>query len=73
MKWNESIVTKMIKDYSFSERLQNLGLPSWLERSIRSDLSETYKIINGISYYGKYVFQYFSSNWKFSVKTYFKN
>ena len=40
---------KVIKDYSYKERVQKLGLTILLERRMRDDLIETFKIINGIS------------------------
>ena len=45
-----------VKDYSYRERLEKLGLTTLLERRMRSDLIETFKIINGISNYGRYLF-----------------
>ena len=64
---------KQVKGYSYRERLEKLGLTTSLERRMRSDLIETFAIINGISNHGRYFFQYFSSNWKISVKIDFKN
>ena len=54
-------ITKMIKDYSYRQRLQKLGLTTLLERRIKDELIETFKIIDGISNYDK-LFQYFHSN-----------
>ena len=44
-----------------------------LKKRMRSDLIETFKLINGISNYDRRFFQYLSSNWKFTVKADFKN
>ena len=44
----------------------------YIERRMKGDLIETYKIINGIPNYGGHFFQYFSPNWKFTVNTNFK-
>ena len=52
-------VTRLIsdlKDLSYKERLESLGLTTLLERRMRVDLIETFKIINGISKYGKQFF-----------------
>ena len=38
-----------------------------LERRRKSDLLETFKILNRISNYGRHFFQYFSSNCKFLI------
>ena len=59
---------KRVKDYSYIERLEKLGLTTFLERRMGSDLIDTFKIINGISNYQRN-FSNFSSNWKFTVKT----
>ena len=55
------------------ERLEKLGLTSLLEKRMRGDLTETIKIIFGISTYSKHFFQFFSLNWKFTIKVDFKN
>ena len=36
---------KKVKDYSYRERLERLGLTTLLERRIRGDLIETFKMI----------------------------
>jgi hypothetical protein len=41
-------LVKNIKHLSYSERIKYLGLPSLQYRRMRSDLVETYKIINNI-------------------------
>ena len=48
-------VTRLVsglKNISYRERLKSLGLTTLLERRMRGDLIETFKIINGISKYG---------------------
>ena len=40
---------------------------------MKGDLIKTFKIINGISNYHRHFLKNFSSNWKFIVKTDFKN
>ena len=45
-------IIKKVKDYSYRERLEKLGLTTLLERKVRNDQIETLKIINGISNYG---------------------
>ena len=47
-------VIKRVKDYSYWERLEKIGLPTFLERRTRSDLIVTFKIINRISNYHIY-------------------
>ena len=42
-------IIKKVKDYSYMERLEELGLTNLLERRMRADLIKTFKIINGIS------------------------
>ena len=52
-------MTKIIKkvyDYNYRERLEKCGLTTLLERRMREDLIETFKIIGGISNYGRYFF-----------------
>ena len=52
-------MVKMIKkekDYNDRERLEKLGLTILVERRMRDDLIETFKIINGISNYGRNFF-----------------
>ena len=59
-------VTKIIKgaeNYSYRERLEKLILTTLLERRMRADLNETFKIINGISNYGRYFFRISSQTW----------
>ena len=34
-------IIKRVKDYSYCERLEKLGLTIWLERRMRGDLIET--------------------------------
>ena len=64
---------KRVKDYSYRERLEKLGLTILLERRIRGDLIETFKIIKEISSYGRHFFlNIFFLNWKFTVKAGFK-
>jgi hypothetical protein len=43
---------------SYSERLQKLGLTTLLERRMRGDLIEAYKIINGHVNYGHQMFNH---------------
>ena len=64
---------KRVKHYCYRERLEKLGLTTLLERRIRGDLIETFKIIYGVSNYNGHFFQYFSLNWKFTVKADVKN
>ena len=45
-------IIKRVKDYTYSERLEKLGLTTLLERRMRNHLIETFKIINGITNYG---------------------
>ena len=45
-----------LKDLSYKERLESLGLTTLLERRMRGDLIETFKIMSGISKYGKEFF-----------------
>ena len=52
---------------------EKLRLTTLLERKIKGDLIEIFKRINGISKDGRHFFLYFSLNWKFIVKTDFKN
>jgi hypothetical protein len=42
----------------YSARLEKLGLTTLLERRARGDLIETFKIVNGISNYGKHLFKF---------------
>ena len=44
-------IIKWVKDYK--EKLEQWGLTTLLERRMRSNLTETLKIINGISNYGR--------------------
>ena len=41
-------IIKRVKDYSYRKRLVKLGLTTSLERRLRGDLIETFKIINEI-------------------------
>jgi hypothetical protein len=45
-----------IKNLSYKERLESLGLTTLLERRMRGDLIETFKIISGVSQYGSTLF-----------------
>ncbi len=40
----------LIKDLSYSDRLQNLGLPTLEYRRIHYDMIQIYKLIHGIDY-----------------------
>lgn len=42
---------------TYKSRLEKLGLTTLLERRMRGDLIETFKIVNGISNYGKNLFK----------------
>ena len=42
-------IIKRVKDYTYRERLKKIGLSTLLERRIRGNRIETFKIINGIS------------------------
>ena len=53
-------ITKRVKDYRYRERLEKMGLTTLLDRRIRGDLIETFKIISRISNSDKDFFQYFS-------------
>ena len=53
----ETQLIKRVKDYSYRERLEKIGLTTLLEKKVgRGDLTETFKIINGISNYGRHFF-----------------
>ena len=57
--WGAYKMTKLIKrarDYSYRERLEKLGWTFLLERRMRGDLIETFKIIYGIFNYGRHSF-----------------
>ena len=45
---NEKMI-KTIKDSSYRKRLAKLGITTFLERRLTSDLIESFKIINEIS------------------------
>ena len=47
---------KKAKDYSYRVRLEKLGLPTLQERRMQGDPIVTFKIINGISNYGRHFF-----------------
>ena len=47
-------IIKRFRDYSGRERLEKLGFTTLLERRMRVDLIETFKIINGIYNYGRH-------------------
>ena len=61
-------IIKKVKDYNHRERLEKLGWTTLLERRMKGDLIESFKIINGISNNGRHSLNHFSSNWKFTVK-----
>ena len=44
-----------VKDYSYRERWEKLGLTT-LKRKMKDDLLKTFKIINGIFNYGRHFF-----------------
>ena len=50
---------KTDKYYSYKEKFVKLSLTTLPEKRIRSYRIKTFKIINGISFYGRH-FQYFS-------------
>ena len=56
MQRRETKVIKRVKDYSYWERLEKLGLTNLLERRKRGNLIETFKIINWISWYSLHFF-----------------
>ena len=45
---------KRVKAYSYLERLERLGLTTLLERRMRGDLIEAFKMINGIFNLGRH-------------------
>jgi hypothetical protein len=45
-----------LKNLCYKERLEALGLTTLLERRMRGDLIETFKILNGFSKYGAQFF-----------------
>ena len=47
---------KKIKVYSYKKRLEKIELTTLLERRMRGDPTEIFKIINGISNYSRYFF-----------------
>ena len=49
-------VVKGLENLTYKNRLESLGLTTLLERRMRGDLIETFKIINGISKYGNEFF-----------------
>ena len=51
-------IVKWLKDFCYKEWFKKLWLTTLLERRIRGDLIETFKIINGISNYGRYFFNF---------------
>ena len=48
------IQIKRVKDYSYTKRLEELGKTTLLEKIMKGDLIETFKIINGISNYSRH-------------------
>ena len=50
---------KELKDYNYLERLKKLGITTLQERRMRDYLTETFKMINVISYYGRHFFNIF--------------
>jgi len=53
------VFTKLIKDIkhlSYDEQLENLGLSRLTKKRVRSDLIQTFKIINGIDKVDKSLF-----------------
>ena len=52
-------IIKRVKEYNYREILEKLWLTISLEKSIKADLIETFKVINGIFNYDRYFFQYF--------------
>ena len=49
-------IIKRIKDFSYRERIEKFGLTILLEWRMKWDLIGTFKMINGISNYGRYFF-----------------
>ena len=57
LKAIQNRVTKLIKiitDYRYRKRLENLGFSTFLWRRMRDDLIKTFKTINGFSNYGRH-------------------
>ena len=53
IKKSDKTNLKKKKDYRYRERLEKLWLTTFLDRRMRGDLVETFKILNGISKYSK--------------------
>ena len=49
-------IIKEINDYSYREKLEKIGLTILLEKRMRRDLIEIFKMINGISNHGRHFF-----------------
>ena len=49
-------IIKRVKDYSYKERFEKLGLIIFLDRRTTRDLIETFNIINGNSNYARQFF-----------------
>ena len=47
---------ELVKDYSYKGRFEKLELTILLERRMRGDLIETFKMINGFSNNGRHFF-----------------
>ena len=61
------------KFVSNKREIEEIRINYFTREKNETDLIKTLKIINGISNYGRHFFHYFSSNWKFTVKTDFNN
>ena len=57
----------------YDPKLSLMMKPENLERRMSDDQIETFIMMNEISNYDRCFFQYLSTNWKFTVKTDFKN
>ena len=56
IQWGVTKIIKRVNDYSYRKILEKFWLAFSIERTKSGDLTETFKIINGISYYGKHIF-----------------
>ena len=63
---------KKVKDYSYWERLEKLGLISQLERRMRGDLIETFKIIEFLNMVDIFFFFFFSV-FLFKLEIYYRD